>query len=279
MLSSDEVDRMVKDADANSEVDKKRRTAIDTRNNVRTPPVHPGRPPAPCLPDPACQPAALCPCAAAAVTLAPCRPADGARPAQADSMVYQTEKQLKEFGEKVPADVKSKIESGLQTLKDAISKEDTDAMTKAIDALRQDTMAMGQAMYSQVRGWPHVSGCLPCSGARTAGSVGTLPAARTERAALTTPQDLHQITELVACSPMAKACLCCRVRTHSSQGSQAQAAHRPRARGLPPGQVRAAPTMSWMQSSPTLTSSVRVAPGTSLGSREWLQGPAVSWAV
>ena len=65
-------------------------------------------------------------------------------------MVYQTEKQLKEFGEKVPADVKSKIESGLQTLKDAIAKDDTEAMTKGIDALRQDTMAMGQAMYSQV---------------------------------------------------------------------------------------------------------------------------------
>ena len=65
-------------------------------------------------------------------------------------MVYQTEKQLKEFGEKVPAEVKSKIEGSLQTLRDAIAKDDTEAMTKGIEALRTETMAMGQAMYGQV---------------------------------------------------------------------------------------------------------------------------------
>lgn len=40
---------------------------------------------------------------------------------QADSVVYQTEKQLKELGDKVPALVKQKVESKLKELKDAIS--------------------------------------------------------------------------------------------------------------------------------------------------------------
>ena len=69
---------------------------------------------------------------------------------QADSMVYQTEKQLKDLGDKVPADVKSKIEASLQSLRDAIAKDDTAAMKSGVESLRQETMAMGQAIYDQV---------------------------------------------------------------------------------------------------------------------------------
>ena len=66
-------------------------------------------------------------------------------------MIYQTEKQLKDLGDKVPADAKSKIEAGMQSLRDAIAKDDLAAMKSGIESLRQETMAMGQAIYSQVR--------------------------------------------------------------------------------------------------------------------------------
>ena len=66
---------------------------------------------------------------------------------QADSLVYQTEKQIKELGDKVPADVKSKVESAVANLKEASQKDDLAAMKSAIEALRTDTMAMGEAVY------------------------------------------------------------------------------------------------------------------------------------
>ena len=44
--------------------------------------------------------------------------------AQADSLVYQTEKQVKELGDKVPADVKSKVEASVATLKEASAKDE-----------------------------------------------------------------------------------------------------------------------------------------------------------
>ena len=65
-------------------------------------------------------------------------------------MVYQTEKQLKDLGDKVPAESKTKIEAGLQSLRDAIAKDDTAAMKSGVESLREETMAMGQAIYSQV---------------------------------------------------------------------------------------------------------------------------------
>ena len=74
---------------------------------------------------------------------------------QADSLVYQTEKQLKELGDKVPADVKSKVEASVSALRDASAKDDIAGIKSAIETLRTDTMAMGEAMY-KVSCW-----CLP----------------------------------------------------------------------------------------------------------------------
>ncbi|TVU51815.1 hypothetical protein EJB05_03260 [Eragrostis curvula] len=68
---------------------------------------------------------------------------------QADSMVYQTEKQLKELGEKVPAPVKEKVDAKLQELKDAISGGSTQTMKDAMAALNQEVLQIGQAMYNQ----------------------------------------------------------------------------------------------------------------------------------
>ncbi|KAE8728105.1 Stromal 70 kDa heat shock-related protein [Hibiscus syriacus] len=68
---------------------------------------------------------------------------------QADSVVYQTEKQLKELGDKVPAAVKEKVEVKLQELKDAISGGSTQGMKDAIAALNQEVMQLGQSVYNQ----------------------------------------------------------------------------------------------------------------------------------
>lgn len=68
---------------------------------------------------------------------------------QAESLVYQTEKQLKELGDKVPAPVKEKVESKLGQLKDAISGGSTQGIKDAINALNQEVMQLGQSLYNQ----------------------------------------------------------------------------------------------------------------------------------
>ena len=49
----------------------------------------------------------------------------------ADSMIFQTEKQLKEFGDKIPADKKEPIEKALEALKEAHKGQDIEAIDKA----------------------------------------------------------------------------------------------------------------------------------------------------
>ncbi|KAK8637055.1 hypothetical protein V6N13_064485 [Hibiscus sabdariffa] len=68
---------------------------------------------------------------------------------QADSVVYQTEKQLKELGDKVPGPVKEKVEAKLQELRDAISGGSTQGMKDAMAALNQEVMQLGQSLYNQ----------------------------------------------------------------------------------------------------------------------------------
>ncbi|OIT27878.1 PREDICTED: stromal 70 kDa heat shock-related protein, chloroplastic [Nicotiana attenuata] len=68
---------------------------------------------------------------------------------QADSVVYQTEKQLKELGDKVPGPVKEKVEAKLGELKEAISGGSTQTMKDAMAALNQEVMQLGQSLYNQ----------------------------------------------------------------------------------------------------------------------------------
>lgn len=68
---------------------------------------------------------------------------------QAESLVYQTEKQLKELGDKVPGPIKEKVESKLTELKDAISGGSTQGMKDAMNALNQEVMRIGQSLYNQ----------------------------------------------------------------------------------------------------------------------------------
>ena len=97
-LSDEEIEKMVKDAEANAEADKKKREEVDVKN-------------------------------------------------QAESLVFQVEKNLKEYGEKINADDKSKIESDLKDLKEAVEKNDLDAMKQKTQDLTQSSMKMGEAMY------------------------------------------------------------------------------------------------------------------------------------
>ena len=97
-LSDDEIDKMVKDAEANAEVDKKKREEVDVKN-------------------------------------------------QAESLVFQVEKNLKEYGDKISAEEKAKIETDLKDLKEAIEKNDLDNMKAKTQELTQSSMKMGEAMY------------------------------------------------------------------------------------------------------------------------------------
>ena len=68
---------------------------------------------------------------------------------KADSMVYQTEKQLKEHGDKLPPEVKSEIESGINTLKGQITADDVPGMKATMSDLEQKLMKLGEAIYAQ----------------------------------------------------------------------------------------------------------------------------------
>jgi molecular chaperone DnaK len=65
----------------------------------------------------------------------------------ADSMIFQTEKQLKEFGDKLPADKKEPIEKALAALKEAHKNQDLDAIDKATAELNQVWQAASEEMY------------------------------------------------------------------------------------------------------------------------------------
>ncbi len=97
-LSDNEVDKMVKDAEANASADKEKREKIDLKN-------------------------------------------------QAETLVYQAEKQLGELGDKVGAEDKAKVESSSAKLKQAIESEDFDTMKSELETLQQALYAAGAAVY------------------------------------------------------------------------------------------------------------------------------------
>lgn len=99
-LSEDEINRMVKDAEANAAEDKKKRESIDTRN-------------------------------------------------EADSMVYQTEKTLKDLGDKVGADDKAKVEAAVNDLKEALKGDNTDDIKAKTEALKQASYKIAEELYKQ----------------------------------------------------------------------------------------------------------------------------------
>lgn len=101
-LSKDEVQRLVKDAEAHANEDSAKRDAVDTKN-------------------------------------------------RAESMVYETEKFVKENGEKMPSDKKMKVENSIQALKDALKSENADSIKKASEALTADMQAVSADLYAQAK--------------------------------------------------------------------------------------------------------------------------------
>lgn len=102
-LSEEEIDRMVKDAEAHSDEDKKRKELVEARN-------------------------------------------------QADTLLYSTEKSLKEHGDKVGEDVKKGIEDGLEKLKKAMEGTDTEELKKATEELGQASHKLAEAIYAEAGG-------------------------------------------------------------------------------------------------------------------------------
>src|SRR5579875_1531305 len=102
-LSKDEIDRMMKDAEAHAEEDRKRREEADVRN-------------------------------------------------QAETLVYQTEKFVKEQreaegGSKVPEDTLNKVDAAVADAKKALEGTDIGAIKSAMEKLGQESQALGQAIY------------------------------------------------------------------------------------------------------------------------------------
>ena len=99
-LAKDEIDRMVRDAEAHAEDDRKRREEAEIRNN-------------------------------------------------ADSLVYQTEKLLKDQGEKFQGDEKDKVEAGLKDLTTALAGSDLEAIKNATEALVNSSHSFSQRLYEE----------------------------------------------------------------------------------------------------------------------------------
>ena len=97
-LSKDDISKMVKDAEAHAEEDKKRREEAEVRNN-------------------------------------------------ADSLVYQTEKVLREQGEKLTAEDKTAVEGPLADLRSALNGSDTDTIKNATEKLMTASQAFSQKLY------------------------------------------------------------------------------------------------------------------------------------
>jgi molecular chaperone DnaK len=99
-LSDTEVDRMVKDAEANAAADKEKRERVDLKN-------------------------------------------------QAETLIYQAEKQISELGDKVGAEDKAKVEDSAAKLKEAVEKEDFTTIKSELEVLQQALYAAGSAVYQQ----------------------------------------------------------------------------------------------------------------------------------
>jgi molecular chaperone DnaK len=102
-LTEADIDRMVKEAQEHAEEDKRRRAAIEARN-------------------------------------------------QADSLIYSTEKSLKEYGDKVAAADRTAIEQAVSELRAVLDSEDADRIKAKTDALAQASMKLGEAMYRAQQG-------------------------------------------------------------------------------------------------------------------------------
>ena len=77
---------------------------------------------------------------------------------RADSLVYATEKSLKDLGDKVPAGDREQIEQTIADLREALKGEDTDRIKQLAEQLQQASNALAQQVYQQQQGEPGAPG-------------------------------------------------------------------------------------------------------------------------
>jgi molecular chaperone DnaK len=93
---------------------------------------------------------------------------------RAEQLVYQTEKSLKDYGDKISDADRSTVEQALATLKEKLTGDDTVAITSATEALQQASYKLAEAVYAQAQqpgpgqGQPGPAG----SGSASAGQAG-----------------------------------------------------------------------------------------------------------
>ena len=90
----------------------------------------------------------------------------------ADTIVYQTEKLLREQSDKIPADDKEKVEAALKEVKEALEGSDVDRINRTLESLKSSSQAMGQRMYEQAS-QQHAAAGGSGTGTGDSGSSGT----------------------------------------------------------------------------------------------------------
>ena len=83
---------------------------------------------------------------------------------QADSLVYQAEKQISELGDKVPADEKTKVEGLIKDLKEAVASEDDEKIKTVMPELQQTLYTIGSNIYQQAGGAEAATGATGAPG-------------------------------------------------------------------------------------------------------------------
>ena len=90
----------------------------------------------------------------------------------ADSNIFATEKQLKEYGDKIPADKKSAIEGALAKLKEAHKNQDVATIDTAITELNNAWQAASQDLYAAQQAQQQAQGGAQQGAASDAGAQG-----------------------------------------------------------------------------------------------------------
>ncbi|MCU0613868.1 MAG: Hsp70 family protein, partial [Desulfobacterales bacterium] len=90
---------------------------------------------------------------------------------QADSLIYATEKSIKDLGEKVDASTKSNIASAIERLKKSMEGSDTNEIRRLSEELTQASHKLAEAMYQKASGASGAAGAQHGTGGQT-GSAG-----------------------------------------------------------------------------------------------------------
>jgi molecular chaperone DnaK len=68
---------------------------------------------------------------------------------EADQYIYNTDKQLVEHGARLPQSVKDQVRGDISALNEAIVSEDSEKISAALEKLKNSSMEIGKAIYSQ----------------------------------------------------------------------------------------------------------------------------------